>query len=78
MLKGEAGNIDLTTNIVESTMRVIGLHTIIEGENTPSKREWREPQGDSQGRSEKENSDLNDLNRFKRFGWMFRLFFHSC
>lgn len=48
---------DLTTNIVESTMRVIGLHTIIEGENTPSKREWREPQGDSQGRSEKENSD---------------------
>ena len=39
MLKGEAGNIDLMTNIVESTMRVIGLHTIIEGGNTPSKRE---------------------------------------
>lgn len=57
MLKGEAGNIDLVTNIIESTMRVIGLYTTIEGENTPSKREWREPQGDSQGRSEKENSD---------------------
>lgn len=39
MLKGEAGNIDLVTNTVESTMRVIGLYTIIEGENTPFKRE---------------------------------------
>lgn len=39
MLKGEAGNIDLVTNIIESTMRVIGLYTTIEGENTPSKRE---------------------------------------
>lgn len=39
MLKGEAGNIDLVTNLVESTMRVIGLYTITEGENTSSKRE---------------------------------------